>query len=143
VDPIPVGTSGPGRRVSPSTRNASLMRSAVDRPGMPFVTTLEFASGDRRLLDDVVDDLKARAERKGAKLKGPHPRPPTDLTVPQSERLSADGGAFDSWGYTVYTRTVEIVGHDDFARDVAGDDYPDRIHVEAEIQQQRQLGQGN
>ncbi|PSQ05956.1 30S ribosomal protein S10 [Halobacteriales archaeon QS_4_69_31] len=110
---------------------------------MPFVTTLEFASGDRRLLDDVVDDVKARAERKGVELKGPHPQPPTDYDIPQSKLLGADGPSFDSWRYTVYTRTVEIVGHDEFARSVAGDDYPDRIHVEAEIEQQRQLGQGN
>jgi ribosomal protein S10 len=109
---------------------------------MPFVTKLEFASGDRRLLDDVVDDLKGRAERKGVELKGPHPQPPTDVSVPQSRRLSADGGEFDPWRYTVYTRTVEVVGHDEFARSVAAEDYPDRIHVEAEIQQQRQLGQG-
>ncbi|PSP34439.1 30S ribosomal protein S10, partial [Halobacteriales archaeon QH_10_67_22] len=93
--------------------------------------------------DDVVDNVKGRAERKGAELKGPHPQPPTDHSVPQSRRLAADGGEFDPWHYTVYTRTVEIVGHDDFARDVTGDDYPDRIHVEAEVQQQRPLGGGN
>lgn len=109
---------------------------------MPFVTTLEFSSGDRRLLDDVVDDVKGRAQRKGAELKGPHPRPPTDVAVPQSARLAADGGAFEPWHYTVYTRTIEIVGHDEFARAIAGEDYPDRIHVEADVQQQRQLGQG-
>jgi small subunit ribosomal protein S10 len=108
---------------------------------MPFVTTLEFSSGDRRLLDDVVDDVKGRAERKGVQLKGPHPRPPTDVSVPQSRRLSADRGGFDPWRYTVYTRTIEIVGHDEFARMVASDHYPDRIHVEADVQQQRPLGQ--
>jgi len=110
---------------------------------MPFVTTLEFASGDRQLLDDVVDGLKTRAERKGVELKGPHPQPPTDTSVPQSAVLSVDGSRFEDWRYTVYERTVEIVGHDEFARDVAGDDYPSRIHVEAEIEQRSQLGQGN
>lgn len=110
---------------------------------MPFVTTLEFTSGDRRLLDDVVDDVKLRAERKGAELKGPHPQPPTDFSVPQSKLLAPDGGTFDDWRYTVYTRTVAIVGHDDFARSVASDEYPDRIHVEAEVSQRHQLGQGN
>ena len=109
---------------------------------MPFVTTLEFASGDRRLLDDVVDDVKARAERKGVELKGPSPESPDDLSVPQSTRLSADGGTFEPWHYTVYERTVTVVGHDEFARAVAGDDYPDRIHVEAEVEQQHHPGQG-
>jgi ribosomal protein S10 len=110
---------------------------------MPFVTTLEFASGDRQLLDDVVDRLKARAERKGVELKGPHPQPPVDESVPQSATLSVDGPSFEDWRYTVYERTVEIVGYDEFARDVAGDDYPPRIHVEAEIEQRTQTGQGN
>jgi len=104
---------------------------------MPFVTKLTFESGDRHLLDDVVDDVKARAERKGVELKGPHPQPPTDHSIPQAKRLAADGGAFEPWRYTVYTRTVEIVGHDEFARDVASDSYPSRIHVEAEIEQTR------
>jgi len=104
---------------------------------MPFVTKLTFTSGDRRLLDDVVDGVKAAAERKGVELKGPHPQPPTDHRVPQSKRLAADGGSFEPWKYTAYTRIVEVHGHDDFARSVAGDDYPDRIHVEAEIEQVR------
>jgi len=109
---------------------------------MPFVTKLTFTSGDRHLLDDVVDDVKTRAERKGAELKGPHPEPPTDHRVPQSKRLAADGGEFEPWNYTAYTRTIEIVGHDEFARSVAGEGYPSPIHVEAEINQTRQLGQG-
>jgi ribosomal protein S10 len=103
---------------------------------MPFVTKLTFESGDRRLLDDVVDDIKGRAQRKGVELKGPHPQPPADYKVPQSKRLLADGGAFQSWTYTVYTRTIEIVGHDEFARDVTETEYPDRIHIEAELEQQ-------
>ena len=102
---------------------------------MPFVTNLTFSSGDRRLLDDIVDNVKSTAKRKGAELKGPHPQPPTDHRVPQTKRLSANGGEFELWNYTAYTRTVEIHGHDEFARAVAGDDYPDRIHVEAEIEQ--------
>jgi ribosomal protein S10 len=124
--------------------SASLIAVPVDRSGkMPFVTKLTFASGDRRLLDDVVDDVKARAERKGVELKGPHPQPPADYRVPLSETLTTAGETLDTWRYTVYTRTIEIVGHDDFARSVAGEEFPDRIHVEAEVEQTRQLGQGN
>jgi ribosomal protein S10 len=110
---------------------------------MPFVTRLTLQSGDGELLDSIVTDIKERAERKGVELKGPHPQPPADYRVSLSETLTTAGEVFDTWRYTVYTRTVEIVGHDEFARSVAGEDYPDRIHVEAEVQQQRQLGQGN
>ncbi|MFB6298106.1 MAG: 30S ribosomal protein S10 [Salinirussus sp.] len=103
---------------------------------MPFVTTLRLQSGDGAVLDRVVDDIKARAERKGAQLKGPHPKPPTELRVPQHKRVDGSG-TFAPWTYTVYTRTVEIVGHDDFARSVAEQSFPDRVHVTAEIDRVR------
>jgi ribosomal protein S10 len=107
---------------------------------MPFVTTLTLESGDRRRLDEVVDGIKQRAARKGVELKGPHPRPPEDYRVPQSKTLGPGADRFESWGYTVYTRTIEIVGYQGFARDVAGREYPDGIHVSAEVEQRRQAG---
>lgn len=110
---------------------------------MPFVTTLTFQSGDRHLLDDVVDEIKEDAARKGVELKGPHPQPPEDYRVPQSKRLLADGDSFEPWNYTVYTRTIEIVGYDEFARSVAGRELPDPISVEAEVDQRHGLGRGN
>jgi len=102
---------------------------------MPFVTRLTLSSGDGDRLDSVVDDIKHRAERKGVELKGPHPKPPTRLTVPQ-HKGGGSGGTFGDWQYTVYTRVVEIVGHDEFARETAQRRYPDRIHVTVDIQQQ-------
>ncbi|MFB6182970.1 MAG: 30S ribosomal protein S10 [Haloarculaceae archaeon] len=102
---------------------------------MPFVTKLTFQSGDRRTLDAVVDDIKKRAERKGAELKGPHPQSPIELRVPQSKHLSPDGGRFAPWEYTVYVRTIEVVGHDEFARSVTEQSFPDGIQIEAEIEQ--------
>lgn len=102
---------------------------------MPFVTKLTLQSGDRRTLDDVVDGIKERAERKGVELKGPHPQPPLELRVPQAMRLSPDGPRFESWDYTVYVRTIEVVGHDAFARSVAEESFPEGIHVEVEIEQ--------
>ena len=107
---------------------------------MPFVTKLTLESGDRHTLEDVVTTIKEAAARKGVELKGPHPHPPTDVRVPQQRRLAPAGGGFDPWRYTVYTRTIEIVGHDEFARAVAERDFPDGVHVSAEIEQQRQMG---
>jgi ribosomal protein S10 len=103
---------------------------------MPFVTRLRLQSGDRDTLDAVVTDIKETATRKGAELKGPHPKPPTDLRVPQYKRADGDD-TFDPWTYTVYTRTVEIVGHEDFARSVAGRSFPDSVHISAEVEQVR------
>jgi ribosomal protein S10 len=106
---------------------------------MPFVTKLRLQSGDRAALDGVVTDIKETAERKGAELKGPHPMPPSEHRVPQHAGVNTDT-TFDPWEYTVYTRTIEIVGHDEFARTVAEWSYPDSVHVTAEVEQLRQTG---
>ncbi len=106
---------------------------------MPFVTKLRLQSGDRAALDGVVTDIKETAERKGAELKGPHPMPPDNLRVPQHAGVDTEK-TFESWEYTVYTRTIEIVGHDEFARAVAEWSYPDSVHVTAEVEQLRQTG---
>ena len=106
---------------------------------MPFVTKLRLQSGDVDALDGVVTDIKETAERKGAELKGPHPKPPERVRVPQHKRIGGTG-TFAPWEYTVYTRTVEIVGHDEFARDVTERTFPDSVHVTAEIEQLRQAG---
>jgi len=108
---------------------------------MPFVTRLTLRSGDGNLLDAVVAGIKERAQRKGVELKGPHPKPPTQHSVPQHKSVSG-GGTFGTWEYTVYTRVIEIVDHNEFARAVAEQEYPDRIHVAADIEQFTQAGDG-
>jgi ribosomal protein S10 len=102
---------------------------------MPFVTRLTLQSGDRETLERVVTDIKERAERKGVELRGPNPEPQRDVSVPLYRRLDPDGGQFEGWTYAVYVRSIVIVGHDDFARDVAGGDYPSSIHVEVDVEQ--------
>ena len=110
---------------------------------MPFVTTLTLTSGNRYRLDDVVSDIKESAERKGVELKGPHPKPPSDLRVPQSKTLGPSGGSFDAWNYTVYERTIDIVGYEEFARDVTERSFPAGVHVEVDVEQRRQVGSGS
>ena len=108
---------------------------------MPFVTSLTLESGDGDLLESIVDDIKERAERKGVKLKGPHPMPPSRLSVPQYKTVGAEE-RFASWQYTVYTRVIEIVDHNEFAREVTEQSYPDRIHITADIERFNQVGDG-
>lgn len=107
---------------------------------MPFVTTLTLQSGDRETLERVATRIKERAERKGVELRGPNPEPLVTTSVPQFARLSASDERFEPWRYTVYTRTLTIVGHDDFAREVAGDRYPDSVHLQADVEQVRASG---
>ena len=111
---------------------------------MTFVTRLTLQSGDRAALDGVVADIKQAAERKGAALKGPHSHPPERYTVPQYRRLHADDErTFSSWEYTVFTRELEIHGHEGIARNLTERDFPTSVHVEAEVEQIRGVGRGN
>ncbi|MFC7215323.1 uS10/mL48 family ribosomal protein [Saliphagus sp. GCM10025334] len=110
---------------------------------MTFVTRLRLQSGDRAALDGIVEDIKATAEKKGAALKGPHSHPPEKYTVPQHRRLHADDDRrFSAWTYTVFTRELEIHGHDNLARNIASQNFPDSVHIEAEVEQVRGVGQG-
>ena len=106
---------------------------------MTFVTKLRFQSGDRAVLDDTVSDLKQLLERKGVDTKGPHSSPPESLRVPQYRRL-APGDQFSPWSYTVYTRRMEIHGSDRIAREIAHREFPESLHVEIEVEQQKPLG---
>ena len=109
---------------------------------MTFVTRLTLQSGDRIALDRIVSDIKGTAERKGAALKGPHTYPPKKLSVPQHRRLHADDERmFSSWKYTVFTRELEIHGHENLARTVTEQNYPDSVHIEVEVEQIRGMGQ--
>jgi small subunit ribosomal protein S10 len=107
---------------------------------MPFVTRLTLQSGDGDLLDSVVADIKERAERKGVELKGPHPKPPSKHSVPQYKRVGTED-SFGTWEYTVYTREIEIIDHNEFAREVTEREFPDRIHITADIEQFSQTGE--
>ena len=102
---------------------------------MTYVTKITLKSGDRVVLDDTATDIKAFAKRKGADLTGPHPRPPIERSVPLTKCLSEDGGRFGPWTYMVYTRDLEIKGHDGLARAVAARGYPEQIHVSIELDQ--------
>jgi ribosomal protein S10 len=107
---------------------------------MPFVTRLTLQSGDRESLERVVTDIKQRASRKGVEMRGPNPEPLEERRVPMQKRLDADDESFGPWRYTVYVRTITIIGHDDFARTVAGDEYPPGIHLGADVERVQSAG---
>lgn len=107
---------------------------------MPFVTTIRLESGDRARLESVAADVKDDAARKGVEIKGPHSESSAELRVPQSKTLGPGSARFPSWDYTVYARRFEIVGHQDFAREMAGRGYPAGIRVEVDVDQRKQVG---
>lgn len=107
---------------------------------MTFVTRLTLQCGDRAVLESVVSEISAILRRKGAEMKGPHPETPRTVAVPLYAGLERGDVQFDSWSYTVYVRTIEIVGHDAIARMVAKREYPRSVHLEVEIRQIRSMG---
>jgi ribosomal protein S10 len=106
---------------------------------MTFRTRLALESGDRDALQEIVRELRSMAEQKGAELKGPHSPPTSTLQVPQHKALDGDE-RFADWEYTVYSRELEIVGHEDLAREITKREFPESIHVEAEIKPVSPLG---
>ena len=108
---------------------------------MPFVTRLVLSSGDRGALDEVVDELKRSAERKGVDLRGPHTAPPAHYTVPLFRRSVADDRRrYSGWSYTVYERTLEFTGHDETVRSLVGWDLPRGVRRTVEVKPVRQAG---
>jgi len=106
-----------------------------------IVTRLTLSSGDRAALDGVVSDIKESARRKGAEFKGPHSESPTELSVPQYANLDGDADArLDDWSYTVYTRRLEIVGHDALAQEIVDGGFPHSVRAEVELDQVRGAG---
>ncbi len=108
---------------------------------MPFVTTLTLQSGDLTVLDAVVEEVRETARRKGVELNGPHTDPPSERSVPLYWRPDADA-PFDSWQYSVYERTIRIVGREDIAREIAGMERPDSVRTEVGVEQVRSMGSG-
>lgn len=108
---------------------------------MTFVTTLHLESGDQVVLDRVVDDIRETTERKGAEMKGPHTHPPEKLSVPLYKRTSGDtDDEFGRWSYTVYRREIELVGHEQLARQIAAWDFPSSVAVEVEVDRRAGMG---
>ena len=108
---------------------------------MTFVTRLTLQSGDRAALESVVSEIRTDVERKGAELKGPHTFPPGEFRVPLHKSLE-DDGEFEPWNYTVYSREIEIVGHDQVARQITQRTFPEGVHVSAEVEQIHPMGKG-
>ncbi|WP_458206951.1 30S ribosomal protein S10 [Haladaptatus sp. NG-SE-30] len=103
---------------------------------MTFITKILLQSGNRPVLDKVASEIRSMVERKGAEMRGPHSDPPEQHRVPQYKTLSGDEGQqFRSWEYTVYTRKMEIIGHNEVARRIADMEFPPGIRVEIELDQ--------
>ncbi|MFB6085475.1 MAG: 30S ribosomal protein S10 [Halodesulfurarchaeum sp.] len=101
---------------------------------MTTILHLTLKSGDRSVLESVVQDVKDACRRKGAELKGPHSDAPSEYRVPLYRRLDGDPESrYDDWDYTVYQRRFELRGRDEVAREILEWGYPDSIRVEATV----------
>jgi len=97
-----------------------------------FVTALTLRSADRAALDDAVGTLRSTLEGKGAEFRGPHAAPTETVHVPLYESVASDR-TMGTWEYPVFTRKIEIVGHDTLARSLAEREFPDPVHVSVSV----------
>lgn len=104
---------------------------------MSVRTRFTLESGDRAALDAAADRVRETVRRKGADLRGPFDDPARTLTVPLYHRVSGDPDDTprDRWEYTVYRRRLEVDGHEDIARHIIDQSFPDSVHIEIEIDQ--------
>lgn len=103
-------------------------------PCMTTILQLTLKSGDRTVLESVVESIKSTCLRKGAELKGPHSDTPSEYRVPLFSRLDGDSTTvIDTWTYTVYQRRFELRGHEELAREVVQRDYPAAVRLEATV----------
>ncbi|MFB6198597.1 MAG: uS10/mL48 family ribosomal protein, partial [Halobacteriaceae archaeon] len=108
---------------------------------MTVQARLRLQSGDRTALETCVEEIQELARQKGAEFTGPHTDAPEDHRVPIYKRLNGDQGEiFDYWTYTVYSRRIEISGHEELARALLDREFPDSIHVEIELDQSNAPG---
>lgn len=106
---------------------------------MAYRTYLELVCGDRHLLDRTVDELQSIADRKGANTVGPHAKPTRELRVPLYKRIDRPE-RFSDWRYRVFTREMEIVGHESVARAIAQYPIDRRIKVALSVEEDEVVG---
>lgn len=109
---------------------------------MPYQATLQLRSGDRAALDATVDDLVAIATGKGAEVAGPHPKPTKTVRVPLYTSHAGEK-LLRMWEYTVYTRHLEITGHEAVAKRLAQQSIPSQVAISMTIDHIGHLGSTN
>ncbi|MFP4591481.1 MAG: 30S ribosomal protein S10 [Halobacteriales archaeon] len=100
---------------------------------MPYRARFELESGDRGALEATVARLRELADRKGADVTGPHARPTRRVDVPMYLRHDATA-PFRTWRYRVYTRHLEVVGHESVTRAIANVDVDPAVGVSLRIE---------
>lgn len=100
---------------------------------MPYRARIELESGDRHALEATVDRLRAVADRKGADVTGPHALPTRTVDVP----LYRDHAATTprgTWRYQIYSRKLEIVGHETVTRAIASVDVEPAVAIDFSVE---------
>ncbi len=101
---------------------------------MPYRTRFTLTSGDHRALTRIVDELREVADRKGAEVTGPHPKPTDTIPVPLYKTAGGDE-FFRRWQYDVYRREIAITGRESVAERLARRSFPASVAVEVTIEQ--------
>lgn len=117
--------------------NTVLLPTRLHQGDVSVRTRFTLESGDRAALDDVATTIGETIRRKGADLRGPFDDPARTIAVPLYPRIDGDPSTDprETWEYTVYRRRLEVDGHEDIARHVIDQSYPDSVRIEIEVDQ--------
>jgi small subunit ribosomal protein S10 len=85
-------------------------------------------------LEEVCQELKAIAEKTGAKINGPVPLPTKRLKVPVLKAPSGEGTAtWDRWEMRIHKRLIDIDSEERVMRRIMRIRVPEEVHVTIEL----------
>jgi small subunit ribosomal protein S10 len=95
---------------------------------------IRLTSTDYHKLEEVCDELKAIANKTGAKMNGPVPLPTKRLKVPVLKAPSGEGTAtWDRWEMRIHKRLIDIDSEERVMRRIMRIRVPEEVHVTIEL----------
>ena len=95
---------------------------------------IRLTSTDYLKLEDVCGELKAIAQKTGAKINGPVPLPTKRLRVPTLKAPSEEGTpTWDRWEMRIHKRLIDIDSEERVMRRIMRIRVPEEVHVTIEL----------
>jgi small subunit ribosomal protein S10 len=90
---------------------------------------IRLTSTDYHKLEEVCDELKAIANKTGAKMNGPVPLPTKRLKAPSGEGTAT----WDRWEMRIHKRLIDIDSEERVMRRIMRIRVPEEVHVTIEL----------
>lgn len=104
---------------------------------MTQTASIKLISPEYGKLQEVCSEIKAIAQKTGAKVSGPIPLPTKKLTVPTLKTPCGDGSkTWEKWQMRVHKRLINIEADERTLRQIMRVQVPDQVHIEIELKNQ-------